>query len=87
VLVSLPVVKSALLQVTLIELPKSVHHNHVIVQVMTILQVAHHARLLITNVLGLVVVKFAGYVSVIVISPESGPLFPYVIVYCISSQL
>jgi hypothetical protein len=59
----------------------------VIEPVMTMLQVAHHAKLEITKVLGLVVVKFAGYVSVIVISPASGPLFPYVIVYCISSQL
>jgi hypothetical protein len=87
VLVSFQVVRSALLQVTLIELPKSVHHSHEIVPVMTMLQVAHHARLLIKKVFGLVVVKFAGYVSVIVKSPVSGPLFPYVIVYCISSQL
>jgi hypothetical protein len=87
VLVSFQVVRSALLQVILIEFAKLLPHVHEIVPVMIIEPVAHHTRLLITNVLGLVVVKFAGYVSVIVISPASGPLFPYVIVYWISSPL
>jgi hypothetical protein len=67
--------------------PKTVPHTHEIVPVITMLPVAHHARLLITNVLGLLVTKLAGYTSVMVMSPASGPLFPYVIVYCISSQL
>ena len=53
----------------------------VIVPVTTILPVAHHARLEITKLLELLVVKFVGYTSVIVKSPVSGPLFPYVIVY------
>jgi hypothetical protein len=79
--VSFPVVKSALLQVILIEFTKSVHHIHEIVPVMIIEPVAHHAKLEITNVLGLVVMKLAGYASVIVKSPVSGQLFPYVIVY------
>ena len=83
----LPVLKSALLQVVEIAFTKSLPHVHVIVPVMTIAPVAHHARLLITKLLGLLVVKFVGYVSVIVKSPVSGPLFPYVIVYWISSPL
>jgi hypothetical protein len=79
--VSLPVVRSALLQVTLIEFAKLLHHVPEIVPVITMLHVAHHARLLITKLLGLLVTKLAGYASVIVISPVSGPLFPYVMVY------
>jgi hypothetical protein len=85
--VSFHVVKSALLQVILIEFAKLLPHVPEIIPVMIIEPVAHHARLFITNVLGLVVVKFVGYVSVMVISHPSGQLFPYVIVYCISSQL
>jgi hypothetical protein len=84
---SLPVVRSALLQVIVILFTKLLPHVPEIVPVITMLHVAHHARLLITNVLGLVVTKLAGYASVIVRSPASGPLFPYVIVYWISSQL
>jgi hypothetical protein len=67
--------------VILIEFAKSLPHVHEIVPVMIIDPVAHHAKLEITNVLGLVVMKLAGYVSVIVRSPVSGPLFPYVMVY------
>jgi hypothetical protein len=76
VLLSFPVVRSALLQVILIEFAKLLPHVHEIVPVMIIEPVAHHARLEITKVLGLLVTKLAGYASVIVISPVSGPLFP-----------
>jgi hypothetical protein len=75
------VVRSSFDHVTLIEFAKLLHHVPEIVPVMIIEPVAHHARLLITNVLGLVVTKLTGYVSVIVKSHASGPLFPYVIVY------
>ena len=85
--VSFPVVKSALLHVTLMLLVKILHHVPLIIPVTIIAQVAHHARLFITKLLGLAVVKFVGYTSVIVRSPVSGPLFPYVIVYWISSPL
>ena len=58
--VSFPVVKSVLLQVTLIEFTKSLHQVHEIVPVITIEPVAHHARLFITKLLGLAVTKFVG---------------------------
>ena len=76
VFVLFPVVRSSFDQVTLIELPKSLPPTHVIVPVMIIDPVAHHATPVTRKVLGLVVVKFTGYVSVIVRSPLSGPLLP-----------
>ena len=68
-------------------LVKILHHVPDIVPVIIIAPVAHHAKLEMTKLLGLAVTKFVGYVSVIVRSPLSGPLFPYVIVYWISSPL
>ena len=84
---SLPVVRSALLQVTDIEFVKMLPQVPLIVPVMVRLQVLHAVTQKKLNVLGLIVVKFVGYDSVIVMSPTSGPLFPYTIVYWISSPL
>ena len=57
---SFPVLKSALLQVTLMLLVKILHHVPLIVPVITIAQVAHHAKLEMRKLLGLLVVKFVG---------------------------
>ena len=75
------VVRSSFEPVTEIAFTKSLPPAPTIVPVMIILPVAHHARPVITKVLGLLVVNQVGYVSVIVRSPVSGPLLPYVIVY------
>jgi hypothetical protein len=84
---SFQVVRSALLQVTVILLLKTEPQVQLIVPVIVRLQVLHAVTQKKLNVLGLAVVKFVGYDSVIVISPVSGPLFPYTIVYWISSPL
>ena len=54
------VVKSVLLQVILIVLTKSVPHIPVIVPVIMIAPVAHHASPVITKLLGLLVVNHVG---------------------------
>jgi hypothetical protein len=84
---SFQVVRSALLQVTDIEFVKIEPQVPLIVQVIVIAHVVQPASHVKLNVLGLAVVKFVGYDSVIVMSPRSGPLFPYTIVYWISSPL
>jgi hypothetical protein len=58
--VSLPVVRSALLQVTLIELVKLLPHVPEIVPVIMIAPVAHQANPVISKLLGLLVTKFVG---------------------------
>ena len=84
---SLPVVRSVLSPVILAVFVKIVHQIQAIDQVMVIDPVASLVRPVKLKVLGLVVVKPVGYVSVIVTSVVSGPLFPYTIVYWISSPL
>ena len=74
--VLLPVVRSSFEPVIEIAFTKSLPPAPTIVPVIMILPVAHHARPVITKVLGLLVVNQVGYVSVIVRSPASGPLFP-----------
>jgi hypothetical protein len=78
---SFHVVRSALLQVTVIELVKMLPQVHAITHVIVIAQVVQPASHVKLNVLGLLVTNHAGYDSVIVMSPTSGPLFPYTMVY------
>ena len=66
---------------------KMLHHAHAMVPVIMMLQVVQLVNPVKLKLLGLVVLNHVGYVSVIVTSVVSGPLFPYVIVYWISSQL
>ena len=79
--------RSALSPVILAVFVKMLHHAQAIVPVIMMLPVVPLVNPVKLKVLGLVVLNHVGYVSVIVTSVVSGPLFQYTIVYWISSQL